>query len=275
MFSLLFGAGLVLLWGVFIVHQIWNVEINWGIAKSCLVFIQEKSIAHDATKVAADAFIFYTVNRMLLFAGKQWYQIRKWNREFHRQMDKGLTRKLNMKYRKLEIPFIVVNSNAFIALTIGLLRPKVVVSSWVFQNFSAQEAEAILLHEAYHYRHRDPLKMFILSLCKVGFGFVPLFRIFFKHYQMGKELLADQYAMDSMKSDFALSHVLLKLTKLHSRRISQVGVPFAAEPSINYRIMQVLEPGRGLGLPVISVSTIVISLGIFILISSFLIGGCS
>lgn len=149
------------------------------------------------------------------------------------------------------------------------------VSSWVFENFSAREAEAILLHEAYHYRHRDPLKMFILSLCKVGFGFVPLIRIFFKHYQMGKELLADQYAVEFMKSDFALSHVLLKLTKLQSRRLSQVGVTFAAEPSINYRIMQVIEPERGLSLPIISFRMVLVSIGILILISALLIGGCS
>lgn len=47
------------------------------------------------------------------------------------------------------------------AFTIGVTHPKIVVSEGVFQSFTEEEIDAIVLHEEYHQKSH-PLKLFLL-----------------------------------------------------------------------------------------------------------------
>lgn len=47
------------------------------------------------------------------------------------------------------------------AFTIGLFRPKVVISEGMIQTFSDEEMDAIIFHEEYHQNNHDPLKLFL------------------------------------------------------------------------------------------------------------------
>lgn len=64
-------------------------------------------------------------------------------------------------------PVRVVRDSKAVALTHGLLRPRIVVSTGLLRRCSETELRAILEHEAEHVRRRDPLRTLV---ARVGVG---------------------------------------------------------------------------------------------------------
>ena len=66
-----------------------------------------------------------------------------------------------VKVQKVLIPFIrkgkqiYILPTAEVAFTIGLFRPKVVMSEGLLQTFSDEEIDAIIFHEEYHQNNWD------------------------------------------------------------------------------------------------------------------------
>ena len=58
------------------------------------------------------------------------------------------------------------------AYTIGLFRPKVVMSEGMLQTFSDEEIDAIIFHEEYQ-KNWDPLKLFCFTLLAEGMMYIP------------------------------------------------------------------------------------------------------
>jgi Zn-dependent protease with chaperone function len=137
---------------------------------------------------------------------------------------------------------IVVKDDAFVALAIGMRRPKIVVSTAVIDHFSEDEVKAILLHEWHHCRNRDNAKMFLMTLLTNAFGYWPIMKPIFRYYQTWTELLADRFAIRKMGTELHLANVLLKLSKWGKMRQPAAAVHFAT--TMHYRIMQVLEPDK-------------------------------
>ncbi|MFC5647536.1 M56 family metallopeptidase [Paenibacillus solisilvae] len=80
----------------------------------------------------------------------------------------------------------------------GFCRPEVV------KLLSADELEAVLLHERYHCRQRQAFKKFAVQLLMDGMGYIPVIRSLGKHYFIGIELSADRYVMDQMNSSYEI-----------------------------------------------------------------------
>ncbi len=70
-----------------------------------------------------------------------------------------------------------------VAFTIGLFRPKVVVSEGMLQTFSDEEMDAIIFHEEYHQNNRDPLKLFCFTLLAEGMIYIPILKGLLQRYQ--------------------------------------------------------------------------------------------
>src|SRR5581483_130700 len=56
----------------------------------------------------------------------------------------------------------------------GIVRPKVVIGRELLRRFSAKELEAALLHESYHVRNFDPLRVLLAGTFSKGLFFVPV-----------------------------------------------------------------------------------------------------
>lgn len=81
-----------------------------------------------------------------------------------------------------------------LAFCAGLLRPRVWISTGAVAVLASDELEAVLWHEAYHLRHRDPLRIFVARvLAHLLFPF-PLIRGLATRFEVAKELDADQEA---------------------------------------------------------------------------------
>lgn len=130
------------------------------------------------------------------------------------------------KVQKVLIPFIRKGKQIYIlptaevaAFTIGLFRPKVVMSEGLLQMFSDEEIDAIIFHEEYHQNNWDPLKLFCFTLLAEGMMYIPILKELLQRYHTYQELAADKYAMQKMESSFELGSALLKLIKIKTMEI--------------------------------------------------------
>lgn len=179
---------------------------------------------------------------------RQMYLSQRWIKHFRTRKHDKLTKRLQYICRNWGTEIIVVQDDSFVALTIGLIRPKIVVSTMVLDRFSKMEVKAILLHERYHCLNRDGRKMFLSSLLVDAFGFLPIVKPIVRYYETWKELFADRYAIQQMGTEFYLGKVLLKLAKRENLQRYKTAVYFA-NTTLQYRVMQVLEPEIAVKVP--------------------------
>lgn len=271
---LLVGAMILVQMGLYIAHQLWDVRLPGNFIQYCISALKEETVAHNVIKFLINVIILYTIGRMIWRLYKQLYLTKKWLKVFHSKKHTKLTKQLNNKYQKWGTEFIVVKDEKFIALTIGFFRPRIIVSTGVISMFSNHEVEAILLHEWYHCRNRDPLKMFLLALILDGLGYIPTMKAMVRDFKTWKELLADRFAIKQMGTEYYLGNVLLKLSKVGKMQHS-TAVAYFAENAINYRIMQVLEPKQRIHVPMSDFKPLLLTLSLIFIMSSIILGGCS
>ena len=88
-----------------------------------------------------------------------------------------------------------VDEPTLFSFTYGLFRPHVVVSRGLAETISDEELDAVLVHERYHVRNYDPIKLLIVRTLPSTFFFLPTLRDFRSRYLAGRELAADQRAL--------------------------------------------------------------------------------
>jgi len=188
------------------------------------------------------------LGRLVWGIARQLYLSRRWIQHFRIQTHHERTKRLQHMYRHWGTEMIVVQDDSFVALTIGLIRPRIVISTMVLNTFSRMEVKAILLHERYHCLHYDGAKLFLSSLARDAFGYLPIVKPIVRFYETWKELFADRYAIQQMKTELHLGNVLLKLAKSQNLQPCRTAVYFA-HPTLHYRVMQVLEPEIAVQVP--------------------------
>jgi beta-lactamase regulating signal transducer with metallopeptidase domain len=99
------------------------------------------------------------------------------------------------------------------AVTYGLLRPRILLSTSLIAALDDAELTAVLVHERQHLRERDPLRLFTGRVL-AGYGwFLPLLRWWADRLALRWELAADR-AATATTGVAAVAGALLKLTDL-------------------------------------------------------------
>jgi len=272
-FALLIGLFVLFQMGLFAVHPVWNAPLQWNLFQYCLAVVRETAVGHDLVKTAFRLLIVYTVGRILWRIIRQWVSTRKWTRVIRSRTDRESTERLNDRYRHWKTRFVAVRDDAFVAVTMGLFKPRIVVSTGLFRMFSGREAEAVLLHERYHCRRYDPLKSFLLAVIAEGLAYIPIIKAAARHYRIWKELLADRYVIRQMGTEYYLGKVLLRLSDGKVRK-AEGGVSFA-DAAINYRILQVLDPGKPVSISFLRPNPLIASASVLLAVFGMGMGGCS
>lgn len=150
------------------------------------------------------------------------------------------------------------------ALCIGMLRPRVAVSTGLLRHLGREELAAVLAHEELHRRRRAPLRQLVARVTARALFFVPLLDDLLEVHLVEEEILADRTS-SLIVGRRALA---LALSKLSSSPISIVGASgFGRVPALPYRV-RALEDGSmplpRLGLPRVVMSGI--SLGALVVL---------
>jgi hypothetical protein len=106
----------------------------------------------------------------------------------------------------------LIDATAPFSFTYRAIRPVVVVSRGLLESASDSELEAVLVHERYHVRNRDPLKVVLARSLSRGFFFLPALRELEERYLAGRELAADRRALERCGRG-SLVNALLKVVR--------------------------------------------------------------
>ena len=107
---------------------------------------------------------------------------------------------------------VVVDDEQQYSFTFGALQRRVAVSRGLAEAMSPDELDAVLVHERYHVRNFDPLKVVVARSLSRGFFLMPVIGGLESRYVAMRELAADRVALES-KGRRALAGALMKVVK--------------------------------------------------------------
>lgn len=103
-------------------------------------------------------------------------------------------------------------------LTIGYLKPIILLPISALNNLSTQQAEAILLHELSHIRRHDYLINFVISIFYTLLYFNPFVKQFMKHIEADREACCDLMVLQFGYDKVGYASALLTLEKVAAQK---------------------------------------------------------
>lgn len=140
-------------------------------------------------------------------------------------------------------PPIQLCTNHAIVFTHGLFKPKIWLSTGLLRELDDDELEAVLWHETYHLRARDPLKMLVVLFLRQALFFIPLAHDLFDSYWASKEIAADRQTIDAMGDTLPLVRALRKLTVSRPTQPSKMA-PISQFSGMEARLLALLNPDQ-------------------------------
>ena len=161
------------------------------------VLAGQSSLAQSWLTWSALGFVVLSTVGTLLAARVVYRQVRA-TRQLHglvatHQIPAGENLVRLAEQRRLRIE--VVDASEPYSFSYGSLTPRVVVSRGLLESVEPDELDAVLVHERYHVRNLDPLKVLIARTLPVAFFFLPVLRELQRRYVAGRELAADRSAI--------------------------------------------------------------------------------
>jgi Zn-dependent protease with chaperone function len=135
--------------------------------------------------------------------------------------------------------------NRPLAFTSGIFRPTVLLSIWMVEHLDRRELEAVLAHELGHVARRDYLVIWLATVLRDAFFYVPTSWAAYRQLVHEKELACDDAVVGTTHRPLALASALAKVL-LHAVEEPQLARFGIAQPlvrmdeSVNGRIERLL-----------------------------------
>ena len=241
--SLIISGTIFLQMGIYVVSLLagWNVRFN--LVAVCHSWL--KMIGLSSLEFILDALVIYTLSFSVWKILSQWVQASRMKKRFELYTAEMLTTNMNQSFSQGKDDFIVISHPAPLAITMGFIQPKIVLSTGLISLLNEEELQAVIAHELYHKENRDPLTIFLMALCASTIWYIPILQWFNEQYRIIKELLADDYAIDKQGTSVNLSSALLKMLKVGQHEKMAFAYASFADTSVNYRIDYLLDPVKG------------------------------
>ncbi len=98
-------------------------------------------------------------------------------------------------------------------VTLGFLKPVILLPVAALNNLSSTQIEAVLLHELAHIRRHDYLINLLLTIMHVILYFNPFFKFFIKRIEIERENCCDEMVVQFEYDRFEYASALLQLEK--------------------------------------------------------------
>lgn len=158
----------------------------------------------------------------------------------------------------------VVDAPHPFAFVYGWLRPRVCLSTGLVARLSEAELTAVLHHERWHLRRRDPVRLLVVRTATTALGWLPGMKPLAAQYTLAAEVAADRYAVAAMGSARWLAGALSKIVESEEPRgtVAFAGLAEAriaalageARPVVNRRPVELLIAGAELVLVAIALA---------------------
>lgn len=128
------------------------------------------------------------------------------------EIDEILKRKINASVNISDSRLTVVHLNTDLAITIGWIHPKIIISDKLIAKLSKKELEAVILHETYHLKRRHPLLLVIAEIVSSSLFFIPIIKDLTWNLKVILEREADIFTAKKQKGNYYLNLALEKVT---------------------------------------------------------------
>jgi beta-lactamase regulating signal transducer with metallopeptidase domain len=118
-----------------------------------------------------------------------------------------------------------------LALTCGSVRPTILLSTWMLSNLDQHELEAVLMHELEHVARHDYLIIFLATVLRDAFFYMPTSWMAYRQLQREKELVCDDLTVKVTQRPLALASALAKVW-LYAAEMPQAARFGAAQPLV-------------------------------------------
>lgn len=98
-----------------------------------------------------------------------------------------------------------------LAFACGFIRPTVVLSTWMVEHLDQRELEAVLAHELGHVARRDYLVVWLATVLRDAFWYLPTSWAAYRQLQHEKEFACDDLAVRATQRPLALASALAKV----------------------------------------------------------------
>jgi len=254
--------------GLYLISIIAGWDIGHNLVAVCHSWM--KNIGLSSLEYVLDAFVIYTLLFSIWKIGSQFYHASRMKKRFKQYEENTLTTEMNRTYSDGKDEFIVISYPSPIAITMGFVRPKIVLSTGLISLLNDDELNAVISHEVYHKNSHDPLNIFLMSLCSSTMWYIPILNWFNQKYRIMKELLADEYAIEKQQTSVNLGSALLKMVKVCKYEKMPFVYASFADTSVNYRIDYILNPIKGIQIK-LPVKVMLLSVTIFCFICALFI----
>ncbi|MGE6203774.1 M56 family metallopeptidase [Guptibacillus hwajinpoensis] len=221
-------------------HLYSNWTLMFNVLEACHNML--RAIGLSSMNMLLEVLILSTFSLIVMMIVKQIYRYITFSKRLSLLREDTVTEQIIRNFDLGKQTLEVIRSDEPIALTYGMIRPKIVLSTELVSLLSEEELRAVIYHETFHQQHRDPLKKFIITLLVQALWYVPILKWVSNHYHTLREIAADRFAMKEANM-LDLSSALLKLLKSDHRQRHAFAVSFA-ETSVNDRIQHILAPEK-------------------------------
>ena len=98
-----------------------------------------------------------------------------------------------------------------LAFTVGLRRPTIVLSSWMVERLDTRELDAVLAHELGHVARHDVLVIWLATILRDAFFYLPTSWQAYRQLQYEKEVVCDDLAIAATRRPLGLASALAKV----------------------------------------------------------------
>lgn len=140
-------------------------------------------------------------------------------------------------------PYRVVDSPTAFALTAGLVRPEIYLSTRLLSQLSPAQLKVVLDHERTHCRRRDALRMFIAEFLS-RLHLPPVRRRLLADLHLASEQACDEQAALSVRDRLRVAETILRVVRLSAggRRSSDILLPTVTGSDVQARVYALLRP---------------------------------
>ncbi|MFL5741089.1 MAG: M56 family metallopeptidase [Flavisolibacter sp.] len=149
---------------------------------------------------------------------RNWQFVRRIKREGIKKADLGyrlFVQKIACQLGISQKVFVFVSELVKSPVTIGFIKPVILLPIAALNNLSTQQVEAILLHELSHIRRADYLVNLVVSIISTILYFNPFVRQFIRNIEQERENCCDQLVLQYGYDKVGYASALLTLEKLN------------------------------------------------------------
>lgn len=161
----------------------------------------------------------------------------------------------------------VIEDRNFVAFSYGFFRPRICLSTSLVTQLTKNELQAVLLHESYHLKSYDPLRLIVGKTLSLMFFFIPILKDIHAHYAFSKEVAADEIVIKNSCRHSLISALTAFLSQPNPNMIGVAA--FVSVNDLERRVLHLTNQQKGLSVKLSKINAS-FSLGIVLLLFFFL-----